>query len=53
MSYFGYKVKLNSISEGKFVVSRTCDINEDSNDLYYIELDLEFVTYNDWEPPSI
>lgn len=46
--YFGYKVKLNSISEGKFVVSRTCVANEDPTDLYYIELDLEFVTYNDW-----
>lgn len=46
--YFGYKVKLNSISEGKFVVSRTCVTNEDPTDLYYIELDLEFVTYNDW-----
>lgn len=45
--YFGYKVKLNSISEGKFVVSRTCVTNEDPTDLYYIELDLEFVTYND------
>lgn len=46
--YFGYKVKLNSISEGKFIVSRTCVTNEDPTDLYYVELDLEFVTYNDW-----
>lgn len=46
--YFGYKVKLNSISEGKFLVSRTCDIDEVPTDLYYVELDLEFVTYNDW-----
>ena len=45
---FGYKVKLNSISEGKFLVSRTCDINEVPTDLYHIELNLEFVTYNDW-----
>lgn len=46
--YFGYKVKLNSISEGKFLVSRTCSINGIPTDLYHIELDLEFVTYNDW-----
>ena len=44
---FGYKAKLNSISEGKFLVSRTCDINGAATDLYHIELDLEFVTYND------
>lgn len=46
--YFGYNVKLNSASSGKFVVSRTCDINNVPTDLYNIELDLEFVTYNDW-----
>ncbi len=51
--YFGYNVKLNSASSGKFVVSRTCDINNVPTDLYNIELDLEFVTYNDWAAKCI
>lgn len=46
--FFGYNVKLDSISEGKFFVSRTCDINGVETDLYNIELDLTFITHGDW-----
>lgn len=44
---YGYEVKLNSISEGTFYVVRECSSNQTS-DKYNIELEVNFVTKNDW-----
>ena len=42
--YWGYDVKVNSISEGKFTVNQDC-----TNELTYnIELTVGFITKNDW-----
>jgi hypothetical protein len=46
-SNWGYNVKVNSISEGKFMVSPNC-VNGMQNPTYNIELTVGFITKNDW-----
>ena len=48
--FFGYKVKLNSLGDGNFTVNPDCDTN---NLTYNVEVDLEFITFNDWEAQYI